>query len=137
MKTFVYVILILLAGIIIGNKAVKNDLFSFLNNSHSKIEQLNEEAANAWSEMTDLAKKETGAVFDMQYLDAMITMYEGSTKLSDLGETLATSDVKKLAGAISSEDEKRLAELKALREKLQAEIEANSSNKQKPPFVKQ
>ncbi len=137
MKIFLAVLLILVIGFSLGSFSSTSNLLSFLNKDAVKIEKLNEQAKDAWQEMTDIAKKESGVVFDMQYLDAMITMYEASTKLSSLGSNIGTNDVKDIAKSIADEDTAKLNELKKLKAELEKQLEAESKEKQKPPFIKE
>jgi predicted outer membrane protein len=149
MKSILGLIIVLIIGFLIGSFTNKGEgMFSFLSSGMFtkdstvnllKTDELTKNAQDALSKVTQAAQKETGAVFDKKYLDAMITAYETSIALSKVA-TVASgqNEIRTLAKGVSKDDQAILLELKKMRSTYFPETPTSSSTNPttKPPFVK-
>lgn len=142
MKSILGLIVVLIIGFIIGNFTAKGgNIFSFVksgmfNKNNTEDTSLINEAKDSLDEVIKSAQKETGAVFDKKYLDAMITAYESSVTLSKIGTVAGgQNEIRTLAKSISKDDAVTLTELKKIRDKYYPEDKTTSTTT-KPDFVK-
>lgn len=142
MKSILGLIVVLIIGFMIGNFTAKGgNMFSFLKsgmftqNKNTDLQLINE-AKSSLDDVIKSAQKETGAVFDKKYLDAMITAYESSVALSKIGTVAGgQNDIRTIAKTISKDDTATLNELKRIRDKYYPENKPTTNNP-KPNFVK-
>jgi len=141
MKSLILIVFVLIIGFIIGSfTGYGESLFSFLNKPRSRDaieENLTQKVKDSINRITVSAQKETGAIFDKQYLDAMITMYEGSVALSKIG-TIAGGhpELRTVAKTVSKEDAEVLVKLKKWRAEWYPEEKISETPTIKPTFVK-
>jgi len=140
MKSILTLFIILIIGYLIGIFTKQNgDIFSiFKNNNKSQIDII-KNTKDSIDQITKSAQKETGEIFDKQYLDAMITMYEGSVALSKLGTVAGgRAELRTVAREVSKEDAETLAQLKKWRSEWYPENTKNETplTTNKPSFVK-
>ncbi len=75
-------------------------------------------------------------MFDKQYLDTMIIMYEGSVALSKIGTVAGGHpELRTTAKTVSRDDAAVLAQLKKWRSEWFPETETNTTTTN-PPFIK-
>ncbi len=144
MKSIIGLVVVLIIGFMIGSFTAKGgDMFSFLKSgmftknsadSLMNTDELTKNAKDALTKITESAQKETGAVFDKKYLDAMIAEYETSVALSKIA-TIASghNEIRVLAKGVSKDDAVTLAELKKIRATYFPE---NPNSKTNPPATK-
>ncbi len=137
MKSILAWIIVLVIGFAIGS-FTKNgtSFFSFLNKDKAPAQSLNASAKETLAGITANAQKQTGAVFDKQYLDTMIIMYEGSVALSKIG-TVASGrpELRTTAKAVSRDDAVVLEQLKKWRKEWFPE-NTTTTPTTNPPFIK-
>jgi uncharacterized protein (DUF305 family) len=140
MKSIIALAIVLIIGYFIGSFTNKNESFTnIFNKDKNKISQLDllNNTKDLISQITSSAQKETGEIFDKQYLDAMITMYEGSVTLSKIG-TVASGrpELRNTAKTVSKDDAITLAQLKKWRSEWYPEETKTPPATIKPSFVK-
>lgn len=142
MKNLIILILILAIGFFTGFFTKKN--FSFLQNikfhkvsQEELISNLTNQANDALDGIVTSVQKETGPIFDKQYLDAMIVSYESSVALSKVGKTVGSNDeIRNLATNVAKDDAVVLAQLKQWRNEWYPETTPTKDDVKNPPFIK-
>ncbi len=136
MKSILALVVVLIIGFAIGSFTnTGNSFFNFLNKDKVNSVDLNSSAKEALANITENAQKQTGAVFDKQYLDTMIIMYEGSVALSKIGTVAGGHpELRTTAKSVSRDDAAVLAQLKKWRSEWFPET-APDTTSTKPPFV--
>lgn len=146
MKSIFGLFFVLILGFAIGSFTNKgSEVFSFLKSGvFSQIgktpivntDELTNNAEVALNKITESAQKETGAVFDKKYLDAMIVSYESSVALSKIGTVAGGhTEIRTIAKNVSKDDAVVLAQLKKWRGEWYPENVEPKTTKE-PPFVK-
>lgn len=138
MKSILALVVVLIIGFSIGSFTnTGNSLFNFLNKDKTNQLDLNTSAKEALADITANTQKQTGAVFDKQYLDTMIIMYEGSVTLSKIG-TVASGrpELRSTAKTVSRDDAAVLEQLKKWRKEWFPENTTTTPTPTNPPFIK-
>lgn len=147
MKSIFGLFFVLILGFAIGSFTNKgSEIFSFVKsgvfgqfgkNQIVNTDELTINAREALNKVTESAQKETGAIFDKKYLDAMIVSYESSVALSKVA-TIASghSEIRTLAKGVSKDDATILAQLKKWRAEWYPEVVEPVQSPKDPPFVK-
>ena len=137
MKSIGTLVLVLIVGFAIGSFTNAGNMFSFLGGDKVPAQNLTSNTKDILNEITKTAQKQTGAVFDKQYLDAMITMYESSVALSKIGTVAGGhEEIRSIAKTVSKDDLATLNELKKLRKQWFPEDEKTETTPVKPSFIK-
>lgn len=137
MKSILALVIVLIIGFSIGSFTNTGDsLFGFLGKGKLTQEDINKSAKDALASVTASAQKQTGAVFDKQYLDTMIIMYEGSVALSKIGTVAGgRPELRATAKTVSKDDAATLEQLKKWRTEWFPENTTTGTNTT-PPFIK-
>ncbi len=134
MKNIFLIIVVLVIGFAIGGFTQSgNKLFSFLGNTDNPV-NINEAINKQVAGIKTAAQNESGKVFDKEYLDSMILLYEGTSTISKVGTVAAGHpELRSIAKVVNKDDAQILIELKKMRDNW---YPADTAPKTKPSFVK-
>lgn len=134
MKNIFLIIVVLIIGFSIGGfSQTGSKIFSFLGNGNTPT-NINEAINKQIDNIKTASQNESGKVFDKEYLDSMILMYEGTATISKIGTVAAGHpELRNIAKIVSKDDAAILTELKKMRNNW---YPVENTQATKPIFVK-